>query len=266
MTNYRLQLEYEGTDFSGWQRQPDRRTVQGVLERAIAETIAQPVTVQGCSRTDTGVHALAYVANFKADSHLPPERMMLAISSRLDPDVTVTACDLVPDAFDACSDALGKVYRYTTVHGPIRPVLSRRCVNYCHHPLRAEPMRRAARAYVGTHDFAAFANQLDPAKDTTRTIWAVSVTEAHPAITITVLGEGFMYNMVRIMAGTLIEVGRSVREPDWVAHVLASRDRTLAGPTAPAKGLSLVEVIYDPDRLAVLKTGLAPDGSGAHTP
>ena len=245
MRNYRIELEFDGTEFHGWQRQPERRTVQAAVERAIAQTVGHPVDVMGCSRTDAGVHALGYVANFKADSELPAERMRLAISSRLPADVVVKGCEIALDEFDACSNALAKIYRYTTVHGTIRPAVERAFVNYCPYALTFAPMKEGARHLVGKQDFAAFVNQLEPGKDTVRTIYAVEMGEEGNRITMTFVGEGFMYNMVRIIAGTLIEVGRGVREPTWVADTVAARDRRLAGPTAPAKGLTLTRVVYE---------------------
>lgn len=243
--NYKLTLQFDGAGFSGWQRQPVQRTVQADLERAIAETVAQPVNVRGCGRTDAGVHARAYVANFKAVSKLPPDRLHLAINSRLNDDVVVTKCEIVPDDFDARLDALAKVYRYTTVYGPIRPTLERGLVNYCSRALDVEPMKAAATFLVGEHDFAAFVNKLEPGKNTVRTIHAVDVEQTDDnTITMTFTGGGFMYNMVRIMAGTLLEIGRGKYPPDWAGEVLVARDRSAAGPTAPAKGLMLVRVIY----------------------
>ncbi len=245
LSNYRLTLQFDGAGFSGWQRQPAQRTVQADLERAVRETVAQPVDVRGCGRTDAGVHALAYVANFKAVSKLPPDRLRLAINSRLSEDVVVVKCETVPDEFDARLDAAAKVYRYTTVYGSMRPVLERGLVNYCSRALDVEPMKEAAKFLVGEHDFAGFVNQLEPGKNTVRTIHAVEVEQTGDnTITMTFTGNGFLYNMVRIMAGTLLEVGRGNYPPEWAGEVLYGCDRSAAGPTAPAKGLTLVEVIY----------------------
>ena len=229
--------------------------MQGDLERAIRETVGQAVDVIGCGRTDAGVHAAAYVANFAAESRLPPERLQAALNSRLGEDVVITSCEVVAEGFNARADALAKVYRYTTVFGDLRPVLRRGFVNYASRGLDVEAMREAARALVGEHDFAGFVNQLEEGKNTVRRLFAVAVESEGTTVTLTFTGNGFLYNMVRILAGTLIEVGRGKYPPEWVGEALATRDRTATGPTAPAKGLMLMKVIYDESRLNELLAG-----------
>ena len=244
MPNYRLTLQFEGTNYHGWQIQPNAVTVQEVVERAIAQTVGKPVPVLGCGRTDAGVHAEEYVASFKVDSNLPPERMMPALNSRLPEDVAVTACDVVPDDFHATLSAKGKIYRYTIATGDVRAVLDRRFVHYCRYALDVEAMRRAAACLVGEHDFASFVTELSAEKNTVRTIRRLDIGTDARYNTITVEGSGFLYNMVRAIVGSLIAVGRHLRPAEWMKEVLAARDRTKAFETAPAKGLTMVKTIY----------------------
>ena len=244
MSNYRLTLAFEGTAYHGWQLQPNALTVQEVLERAIEETVGEHVGVSGCGRTDAGVHAENYVANFTVDSKLAPERMQAALNSRLPEDVAVTHCEIVPDDFHATRSAKGKVYRYTIATGSVRPVLDRNLVHWCRHPLDVDAMRQAAECLVGEHDFASFVTEYSPGKDTVRTIHRLDTEAEGRYIRITVAGNGFLYNMVRAIVGSLIAVGRGQREPEWMREVLDARDRTKAADTAPAKGLTLVRSMY----------------------
>jgi len=244
MPNYRLTLTFDGTRYHGWQRQKNAVTVQEVLERAIEKTVGEHVGVLGCGRTDAGVHAERYVANFSVDSALAPERMQAALNSRLPEDVAVTACDLASDDFHATLSARGKVYRYTIVTGEVRPVLERDFVHWCRHPLDVEAMRQAAACLVGEHDFASFVTELAPDKNTVRTIHGIDVETEGRTVGITLAGNGFLYNMVRTIVGCLIAVGRGLRKPEWLKEVLDARDRTRAAETAPARGLTLVKAIY----------------------
>jgi tRNA pseudouridine38-40 synthase len=244
MPNYRLTLQFEGTNYHGWQLQPGWPTVQGAVERAVAVTTAQQVRVLGCGRTDAGVHAEEYVANFKVDSSLPPERMLHALNSRLPDDVVVTACRLAPDDFHATLDAKGKVYRYTIATGPIRPVLDRRFVHWTRHELDVEAMKQAAAHLVGEHDFSSFVTELAPDRNAVRTVYVIDVVREGRTIKVTVSGNGFLYNMVRTIAGCLMAVGRGLRPPEWVKDVRDARDRKQAFETAPPEGLMLIKVIY----------------------
>ena len=244
MPNYRLTLTFDGTAYHGWQVQPNAVTVQEVLERAIEETVGRHVGLMGCGRTDAGVHAESYVANFNVDSDLPPERMLAALNSRLPEDVVVTACEIAPNDFHATLSAKGKIYRYTIAVGEVRPVLDRHVVHWVRHPLDVDAMRRAAACLVGEHDFASFVTQHDPEKDTVRTIHRLDVETDGRYVGITVAGNGFLYNMVRTIVGCLVAVGRGQRRPGWMKAVLDARDRTKAVDTAPAKGLTLVRAIY----------------------
>jgi tRNA pseudouridine38-40 synthase len=244
MPNYRLTLAFDGAAYHGWQIQPNAVTVQEVLGRAISQTVGQDIVPMGCGRTDAGVHAESYVASFKVESNLSPERMQAALNSRLSEDIAVTSCEIAPDDFHATLSAKGKVYRYTILAGGVRPVRNRHYVHWLHHDLDVEAMRAAAAHLVGEHDFAAFVTQHDPEKNTVRIIHALDIDRSGRTITITVRGNGFLYNMVRTIVGCLITVGRGRQKPAWLREVLASRDRTCAAETAPARGLTLVEAIY----------------------
>jgi tRNA pseudouridine38-40 synthase len=244
MPNYRLTLTFDGTRYHGWQIQPKAVTVQQVVREAVAETVEESVAVNGCGRTDAGVHAQHYVANFIAAKGLPPERMRAALNSRLPEDIAVTACEIVEDSFHATQSAKGKVYRYTIATGDVRPVLDRHLVYYCRRPLDVPAMREAAACLVGEHDFASFVTELPPGKNSVRTIHALEIDADEDGVRITVHGNGFLYNMVRAIVGSLLAVGLGRQEPAWLSQVLAARDRTRAGKTAPARGLMLVRALY----------------------
>jgi tRNA pseudouridine38-40 synthase len=244
MPNYRLTLQYEGTNYHGWQIQPNGVTVQEVVERAVAETVGKAVRVLGCGRTDAGVHAENYVANFTVESDLAPERMLAALNSRLPDDIVVTACDIAPDDFHATLSVRSKVYRYTIATRGVRPVLDRNFVTHCRHALDVEAMRRAAASLVGEHDFASFVTERSPDKDTVRLVRRLDITSSGRYVFIEIEGNGFLYNMVRTIAGCLMAVGRGLRPVGWMKEVLDARDRTRAFETAPARGLTMVRATY----------------------
>lgn len=253
MERFALRLAYDGTDFHGWQRQepPGQeplRTVQGELDRALAEVLHQPAPCQGASRTDAGVHAEAQVAAFTADCRVPIGRLPSALNARLPEDVRVMAAWRVPLAFDPVSDALSKGYRYEIARLlPFRARLpfDRRMVFEAMHDLDPSRMRQAAAHLTGTHDFAAFAHAQHGRESTVRTIHACEVTALpDDRLAIDVSGDGFLYNMVRIVAGTLVEVGRGRIDPQAVPGILASCERSNAGPTLPPQGLRLRWIQY----------------------
>jgi tRNA pseudouridine38-40 synthase len=257
MPRYRLTIAYDGTDFHGWQRQepadaPPLRTVQGVVQEAVADLIRQRVDVVGASRTDSGVHAIGQVAAFTADVRVPLERLAAAINSRLPPDVQVRAAERTHDDFNPIGDARSKCYRYSIEHTSHphhpRPLFDRNTVFATPYALDAARMRRAAAHLVGTYDCVAFA-QINHGRSTTvRTIYGCTVHEGPGRrIEIEIAGSGFLYNMVRIVAGTLLEVGRGRIEPDDIPAVIASKDRRRAGPTLPPQGLCLRWIWYGTD-------------------
>lgn len=257
MPRVRLTVAYEGTEFHGWQAQtppdaPPLRTVQGVLSDAVTQVIRAPVVVTGASRTDAGVHAIGQVAAFDADLRIPVERLALAITARLPSDVQVRDATVVDDAFDPIADPISKSYRYriASAEPPRRwpPLFERRTTAWTRHTLDVGIMHDAAQRLLGEHDVAGFA-QIDHGRRTTiRTIHGCEVREsASGEVEIDVSGSGFLYNMVRIVAGTLHEIGRGRFPADRIDEILASGDRRLAGPTMPPEGLCLMWIRYPGD-------------------
>ena len=242
MRNIRLELEYDGTDFNGWQRQPGLRTVQGTLEHAIGVVLRQPAVAWGCARTDAGVHAMGYVANFHTESDVGAGRLLSALNGVLPEDVAVIAAEDAAEDFHARFSARARRYAYRIATRPT--AVWRRFASPTHHVLDPALMAEAARHLVGEHDFTSFtslANQANPVC----VLGEAVVGSEGGLITITVESNRFLYHMVRVIAGTLIEVGRGRIAPERMADIVRTRDRRAAGPTAPAPGLMLVAVRYD---------------------
>ncbi len=242
--NVKLTVEYDGTGFSGWQRQGSRRTVQRCLEEALARVTGERVSLTGAGRTDAGVHAEGQVANFRTASELPADRIVGGINANLDEDAAVLSAIDVPIDFHSNRDARTKVYRYTISTRPVREVLQRRFVYWSRQRLDCRMMREAAGHLVGRHDFDSFRAEGFVEKDTVRTVEEITFDEDHDQIRIFFTGDGFLYMMVRIMVGTLIDVGRGHIEPDDIPAIMAARDRRAAGATARPEGLCMVEVRY----------------------
>jgi len=243
----RMTVQYDGTNYHGWQEQPGQTTVQGTLADCLATVLRERPVVDGAGRTDSGVHALGQVAAFRTESAIQTVRLAAALNSRLPPDIAVTDVRDAPPDFRPSQDALGKHYRYRLYRGAVKPVFEGRYVWHWYQPLAVEPMREAARRLVGRHDFKSFEGRGSQRVDTVREVFRVDVTEAGPELHVDVEGGGFLYRMVRTIVGTLTEVGRGHRPPEWVGEVLAAQDRTAAGPTAPPQGLCLMSVRYPPD-------------------
>ncbi len=261
MRNIRLTLAYDGTDFSGWQRQPNRPTVQGLLESHLETILGERAKVTGSGRTDAGVHASNQVANFKTSSTIPTPNLMKALNDRLPVSLRIKAASELPLSFHARYDVVSKTYRYRIL---VTPVASPFIARYAYHypfPLDRKAMIEAAKRFKGKHDFTSFAasppNSLHETKKSrskwlnkqrgnireifqSRLIWRPKTF----VLTYEVRGNGFLHHMVRNMVGTLIEVGRGALKPSDVSRILAARDRKLAGPTAPAHGLCLWKVEY----------------------
>jgi len=242
MPRVKLTLEYDGTEFVGWQVQPNGRSVQAVVEGALAQLLGEPVRVAVAGRTDSGVHALGQVAAFSAPRALPLKAYAMGLNGHLPPDVAVVAAEEVPDGFDPRRWSLGKRYRYLISNRRGRSPLRRRTHWELFAPLDAEAMRAGARALVGRHDFSAFRAADCQAPHAVREVRALEVAAEGDVLLVEVEGTAFLKHMVRNLVGSLVEVGKGRQPAGWVAEVLASKDRTLAGPTAPAHGLCLVEV------------------------
>jgi len=242
--NVRIEVAYDGSRFFGWQRQDGFDSVQAALERALAELTGQVVTVQGAGRTDTGVHALRQVAHFHVDTRLDDDRLRHATNAHLAKGVVVRRLETCRDDFHARFDAIGKRYLYMTVCSRFAPPFGRAYAHWENQPLDLASIRAAARRLEGTHDFRAFGNAGSPRKTTVRTVRRLAVLARRERLAFVVEGPGFLYNMVRTLAGTLLEVGCGRRTPASVELALASGERAAAGPTAPAAGLYLLRVLY----------------------
>lgn len=256
LQRYKLTIAYDGSAFHGWQKQhpPGReplRTVQGELEAVLVRLLGTPsedLHLMGASRTDSGVHALGQVAMFDADCSIPLQKMALAINSRLPKDMEVRDCEIVPADFDVIGHVTNKQYRYRIFHAGHRPLWVRNAVYHCFNAeLDLRRMNDAAQRLIGTHDIEGFSAAGHGRENTVRTIFdcMVFVDPAYPdEIHITIQGSGFLYNSVRIIAGTLLEVGRGRFAPSMIDTILRTADRQLAGPTLPPQGLCLEWVCY----------------------
>ncbi|MEK7867718.1 MAG: tRNA pseudouridine(38-40) synthase TruA [Planctomycetota bacterium] len=243
--NVKLVVEYDGTAYEGWQSQASGNTVQDALGRAILALTGERSTVYGAGRTDAGVHALGQVANFRTRTTVPTERVPLALNAHLPDDVSVVSAEEVPAGFHAQFSAKGKTYRYVVACRRSRPALDRNRVYWWRTELDLEGMKAAAVCLVGEHDFRAFGTETAGKENTVRRIDRLDIDFRRPYIDFTVRGNGFLYNMVRSLVGTLLLVGKGGLAPAAVKEILESRDRRKAGPVAPAKGLTLVEVHYE---------------------
>lgn len=250
MRTFYLLVAYDGTEFHGWQNQQELRTVQSVLEQALRRVVRHQVSLHASGRTDAGVHAAGQVASFRSVCPLIPERFRHAVGARLPKDVSLRALYPVHPDFDARHGALSKLYRYRIYNSRSRPVehLLQRYVYHVWHPLSTDRMRQGASRFLGTMDFRAMAAKGGERKSTIRTVFRCDVERHFDEIWIDVEGNGFLYNQVRNMVGTLINVGLGKWEPDRVTTILEGLDRAQAGPTAPGRGLCLQWVRY-PHRL-----------------
>lgn len=243
----RLTLIYDGGAYHGWQIQPTAPTVQGLLTEACGRVFGRPVKVVGASRTDAGVHALAQVASLTVESHLHPLAIRSAINSYLPPDIRVReAADAAP-GFDARRAALSKRYLYLIDNGPVANPLLRRYAWHVPRRLDLPPIRSALRRLRGKHDFSAFCAAAGRARTPTCIVYSARVVQRRGVVAVFLSADSFLHHMVRNIVGSLVEVGRGVRPPEWMAELLEGRDRTRGGPTAPAHGLMLLRVCYPRD-------------------
>lgn len=239
-----LKIEYDGTGYCGWQIQPNGTTVQEIIEKAIFSLTGERVSVTGSGRTDSGVHALGQVAHFDTDSCIPPEKFANALNQFLPDDVKVVESRKVADDMHARFSAKRKTYRYKIYESKHpRPLLNRYSVRV-EYPLDLEKMQSACKSLVGVHDFVGFSSTGSEVKDTVREIYSANVEKVGEEVIFTVCGNGFLYNMVRIMAGTLVAVGIGKIAPSEIDGVILSKNRKMAGATMPARGLTLVSVEY----------------------
>jgi tRNA pseudouridine38-40 synthase len=272
LQTWKLTLAYDGTDFRGWQVQPDEVTVQGELQAALKRITGESPLPQGSGRTDAGVHALGQVASFQLAAPIPAENLQRALNRTLPPSIRILEARTAPDTFHARHSSVAKTYEYRIYRGEICPPLLARYVYACHWSMDMELLQRSARLFEGEHDFLSFAatdpdlttriscssHDLEqeikpptaaPAATTVRTIyssrWEERKTEAGELLVYRVRGNGFLHHMVRNLVGTMLDVGRGQLRCEEIAGIFAARNRAAAGPTAPARGLFLISVEYD---------------------
>lgn len=242
--NIRIDLMYDGTAYHGFQRQKNAVTIQECLETAINKITGEAVTVTGCGRTDAGVHAKGYVANFFSDTKIPMARLPLAINAYLNNDIRVKSAKYVPSDFHARFSAKKKTYSYKIINKPVSDVFLRKFAWFYPVKLDYEKMQSGAKFVLGKHDFSAFMAEGSPVKSTVRTVFELNLYNEDDIITIDITADGFLYNMVRIIVGTLVYCGNGKIEPGNVPRIISSKNRVLAGVTAPPEGLMLKEVFY----------------------
>ena len=243
--NIRLLLEYDGTDFAGWQLQDARRTVEQELRRALHAVTGEQPKLYAAGRTDAGAHAEGQVANFHYGGRLSARRLAAALNAYLPLDVAVLRADEAPQGFHARYSASGRRYRYRYQDREARPALDRARCWHVRGQLDVRAMAESATALVGAHDWTTFCSASEPLRDRVRTVHLAQIERRGRFVELDITGDGFMRGMVRSIAGALVEVGRGRRPPAWLGEVLAARDRRLAPKTAPAGGLTLVEVLYE---------------------
>lgn len=244
MANLKITLGYDGTAYHGWQRQQNAITVQQIFEETLSRICKRTVTVNGCSRTDAGVHARRFVCNMQGDCPVPPEKLPYACNALLPEDIAVSQCEVVPEEFHARFDAVSKAYSYRVITGAHRdPFLIKRVWHYPY-PLDIALMERAAGQFVGTHDFAAFRAAGSDTIGTVRTVQECRIVSEKDGFWLFTRANGYLYNMVRIMVGTLVAIGNGKLSPDAILDLLQSGERVDAGATAPPWGLTLEQVYY----------------------
>jgi len=245
MKRIKLIVAYDGTNYCGWQVQPNGITIEEVLNKALKKLTGEDILIIGASRTDSGVHAMGNVAVFDTETTIPPEKIAVALNQRLPEDIVIVKSEEVAADFHPRYCDCSKTYEYHIINTRI-PVPTKRLTNYfVSYVLDIEKMREAASYLVGEHDFVSFCNVRTDVENTVRTISTLDILTNGDEITIRITGNGFLYNMVRIIVGTLIRVGRGFYEPEKVKEILEAKDRKAAGVTAPAHGLMLMEIKYE---------------------
>ncbi len=257
MRRIQLTIEYDGTNYAGWQRQSNALAVQQVIEEALSRLTGEHVTIHGASRTDAGVHALGQCAHFDTCSRIPGEKFSYAVNTMLPPDIRVSRSQDAPEDFHARFSARGKRYRYLFYDAPHAGALNRLTHAHSIYPLNDRLMQAETEALLGTHDFAAFAASGSAVKDTVRTLWRAAVSRSDNDVMLIIEGNGFLYNMVRIIAGTLRDIGSGKLEPGALKKAIETGNRLDLGVTAPAHGLTLMEcqLLLQKYRLPLLGEG-----------
>lgn len=241
----KMVVAYDGTNYCGWQIQPNGVTIEQKLNEALTDLLQEPIKVTGASRTDAGVHSLGNVCIFDTNTRMPAEKISYALNTRLPEDIVVQDSCQVPESFHPRFSKSRKTYEYRILNQKFRNPTRRLDTHFYYYDLDVEAMQRAAAYLVGEHDFKSFASTGGQAETSVRTIYSLDVEKRDSIITIRVKGNGFLYNMVRIIAGTLIKVGAGEILPEEIPAILEAKDRSAAGPTAPAKGLTMIGLEYE---------------------
>lgn len=244
MKRVRLIISYDGTNYCGWQVQINGITVEEIINRELSSLLGEEIAVIGASRTDSGVHAIGNVAVFDTETRIPAEKISFALNQRLPDDIRIQKSEEVAADFHPRYCDSTKTYEYKILNRKFPDPLNRLYTYFVYMPLDVEKMKIAAEYLVGEHDFASFCSAGSQVKTTTRTVYALDITKERDMINIRISGNGFLYNMVRIIVGTLLKVGLGVYPPEHVGEILEAKDRYQAGPKAPARGLTLVGIEY----------------------
>ena len=244
MRNIKLTIEYDGKDFNGWQKQPDKLNIQGTIEKAIERVTGEIVELTASGRTDAGVHSLGQVANFKTNTNIPIEKIPVAINSQLKKSIVIKKAEEVDEKFHSRLSCKRKTYRYIINNSPEGSAIYRNLETHIPYKLNVEKMKEAIKYFIGEHDFKAFKASGTSSKSSVRTIYDAKVYEDKERIFIELTGNGFLYNMVRIIAGTLVDVGSAKIMPEDIVNIINSKKRENAGKTLPPQGLYLLNVDY----------------------
>ena len=245
MRNIKLTIEYDGKDFNGWQKQPNKLNIQGTIEQAIKQITGEEIELNASGRTDAGVHAFGQVANFKTNSNIPIEKFAIAINSKLKRSIVIKKAEEVDERFHSRLSCKKKTYRYVINNSTEGTAIYRNLETHIPQKLDVEKMKEAVRYFEGEHDFKAFKASGTSSKSSIRTIYKAEVYKEGDKVCIELTGNGFLYNMVRIIAGTLVEVGLGKIMPNEIPNIIQNKKRENAGKTLPPNGLYLVNVIYD---------------------
>jgi tRNA pseudouridine38-40 synthase len=254
-------VAYDGTNYCGWQIQPNGIAIEQKLNEGLCALLGEEIKVTGASRTDAGVHSLGNVCVFDTHTRMPAEKISYALNQRLPEDIVVQDSCEVPESFHPRFSKSRKTYEYRILNRKFRMPTRRLDTYFYHHPLDVEKMQEAAAFLVGEHDFKSFCAANAQSQTSVRTIYECTVTRENDIITIRVTGNGFLYNMVRIIAGTLMKVGCGEMEPEQMPQILAARDRSAAGPTAPAHGLTMIGLVYE-EKIHLSETKCRQFGNG----
>ncbi len=245
MRNIKLTIEYDGKDFNGWQKQPTKLNIQGTIEQAIKQITGEDVELNASGRTDAGVHALGQVANFKTNSQIPIEKFAIAINSKLKRSIVIKKAEEVDERFHSRLSCKKKTYRYIINNSPEGTAIYRNLETHIPQKLDLSQMKKAIKYFEGEHDFKAFKASGTSSKSSVRTIYKADIYQENEKIFIEITGNGFLYNMVRIIVGTLVEVGLGKIKPEKIINIIQQGKRENAGKTFPPNGLYLLKVMYD---------------------